>query len=480
MILDGIPYQDYSRFLYSDSKGAAIRSFVRYLEKKLGIFAIYPTHSIPLGDASLIRPLQVAEDLISKGIIDSFRREIPYPDEPPIRIWSCRSTYRSRVHVTGGMSSESDENALFAALAEGLERYVRSTQRDYFVSPLRATTAEIAEKGSFLAPERFVGFSDEQRIRHPTLRLSPQDSYLWIRGASLTDGRTVFIPAQIASALPEFRQGPLKEPIIRVPSTVGLATWPTQARARLAGILEIIEHDAYMIMWLNQISPTRISLSRFRRQNPGLDALIQKCARYRLKVHALRMPTDAPTYAICAVVEDMTGVGPRFTLGLRAHFSLATAVEKALLEALRARVNYRAFNTRPDSEAVAGNSSEDFARTSYWEARDNASGLEFLTRGREEKHEMDAWEDDTAERHLERLIAWCHEKGYECVAVSLGISKINPTPWFIEKIVMPDLQPSHVKEEWPYIGGRRLKEVPTRLGYTPREIPFTEAPHPFY
>jgi hypothetical protein len=55
---------------------------------------------------------------------------------------------------------------------------------------------------------------------------------------------------------------------------------------------------------------------------------------------------------------------------------------------------------------------------------------------------------------------------------------MNVSPWHIEMVVIPELQPIHYSEDLPHIGGARLSEIPTRFGYTPR-TPFIEEPHPF-
>jgi ribosomal protein S12 methylthiotransferase accessory factor YcaO len=49
------------------------------------------------------------------------------------------------------------------------------------------------------------------------------------------------------------------------------------------------------------------------------------------------MITDAPTYAVCAVITDKTNNEPLVTIGMKAHPNKYIAAQKALLEALRIR-----------------------------------------------------------------------------------------------------------------------------------------------
>ena len=475
MIFDAISYREYALKQPKSPRREMILSFLSFIESRLGMVAMYPLSGIPRGRLELVDPFAIAQKLKQKGIIKSFKRNKTRPDEPPYRLWQCLSE-DSLGSKTSGMSLASDADALYAALAEGLERYLWLMQWDYFDSPVHAKTSEMAARGvAYIAPERFSGFQDSRRSG-----ATSDDPYTWILGDSLVSGKKMYIPAQTASGA-QF-PGIKDETLFRERSTNGLATWPTRDGARLAGMLEIIERDAYMIMWLNQLSPSKIALDTHRAQSPSLNALIEECALYRLKVHALALPTDAPTYAVCVVVEDLSDVAPRFALGLKAHRSLAVSIEKALLEALRARVSYRssdkeiaAWNTDTPANKVGHKD-----RLFYWGLEKHAHQLEFLISGTEKEYTSQVWENDSAEQHLARLLEWCRRRSYECIAVPLGKSVMNPTQWHVESVVMPDLQWMHLSEKSRVITGKRLTEVPRALGLSPRLKPFVDAPHPFY
>jgi ribosomal protein S12 methylthiotransferase accessory factor len=257
--------------------------------------------------------------------------------------------------------------------------------------------------------------------------------------------------------------------------------WPEKSRAQLAGALEVIERDAYMITWLNQITPARFPLDDIARKNPSLLRLVHMCRRYKLEPHAIRLVTDAPTYAVGVILEDMSGVAPRFGFGLKAHYSLAQAIEGALLEALRARRAYRRYFAAGDTwdPATPVRKIGHRDRLYYWGVPENAEKLAFLLRGPVSALHEEVWDKDTNSEHMARIVTWCRDSGYACVSVSLGASAMNPTPWSIERIIMPELQPTYLTEEQAQASGERLSEVPKRMGHVPRKEPFLEAPHPF-
>jgi ribosomal protein S12 methylthiotransferase accessory factor len=480
VIFEGLTYADYAASS-GDSRLKLIGSFIEFLERKLGVKVMYDRHRIPMGRLDLREPFRLANLLQQHGVIESFQKVEPIPDEPAFCFWSAICS-DAKSHIVAGASVDDESAALYATLAEGLERYLWFTQKDYFVKPMRASTSDMEKRGrSFISPERFVSFTQEQRDASAELKLDPQAKYVWIQSTSLIHNKKIFVPAQIASAAIRPLAEISKEPLIRMQTTNGLATWSTREGALLRGALEIIERDAYMIMWLNQLTMPRISLAALRGKSSSLDSLLERCERYRLKVHAIHMTTDAPTHAVCVVLEDESGHIPKFAFGLKAHRSLTTTVEKALIEGLRAyRSCYKYFasgNTWDPSTPLDTIGHRE--RMYYWGSGENASRLEFLIRGKEIKQESAVWENDTEEQHLKRLLDWCRSKNYECVSVSLGTSAKNPTPWHVEMVIMPDLQPTYLLEWRQMFTGERLRAVPLEFGYVPRETPFIDAPHPF-
>ncbi len=472
MIVDGLGVR--TLFPEKNLKSNAVASFLSYVERTLGLTIVRSYDKIPFGDASLMEVAHVAEILTRSGILRSLRRSVCPPDEPQTHMWV--SEYGEKPSRAGGVSVRSAEEALWKTLGETLERYVWTNATDYCKDPVRATAQEISHKGRFLDPGCFAGFTEHQRATDTALTLLPTARYVWARGTSLVHGAKTFVPAQTVSGSAEFNPRISGEPRIRETITTGLATWKTRAQAQLSGALEVIERDAYMIMWLNQLTLPRIDLTSLTEKEDSLSNILASCARYRLTVHAIQLLTDAPAHAVCIVVQDESGFAPRFALGLKAHRSLSTAIEGALVEALRVRINAR--NRKHTNHDAPVETIGHMDRLDYWNNPENARKLEFLIAGTHTSIEPSAWEADSPEEHLARIVTWCKEKEYDCVSVSLGNSKHNPTTWYIKNVVIPQLQPMHMHEHIPAIGGERLKSVPEQYGYVVR-IPFTDAPHPF-
>lgn len=476
MLIDAIPAFASGDAPHESRQARAISSFLRFIEKKLGVSVVRDARIAPYERPDLATAWKLASDLHRAGVIETHILPAdPMPDEPHLKLWYAFCTDSTR-HRAGGASLQSDLDALMATLAEALERTIWFTETDYFRNPIRARANEMRKP--HIAPERFASFSPEQRTGRGN-SLSPDASYLWVEGRSLVNNSPIYLPAQTVSGYG--RHAESLEPLIRQRTTNGLATWPTQTGAQLAGALELIERDAYMIMWLNQLTLPRLDLSTILDEHDPLARFIARSERYNLKIHIVPMITDAPTHAICAVVEDTTGNQPRFTVGLKAHRSLATAIEKATTEALRARRGYRGRAARNETidPTTPVEQIQHHGRVDYWAHPAHAEQLEFLIRGEKRAPVSAAWDVDSIEQHLHRIVAWCRSAGYEYASVPLTGSAKNPTTMHVEMTVIPELQPLYVMESHRMFGGTRLREIPEAFGYAPRDTLFSDAPHPF-
>lgn len=481
MLADVQPFAETWRKLRKgELLGEAPIRLVRFLEKRFGAKFLYDSNSVPFGRFDLIDLFEIAARLQEAGVIHETRPNYRFADEPQFKQWVVECGTKDK-HMAGGMATEDDRDALIPALAEAVERFLWFTQTDYLGSTKRMTAKGIQEHGPAILPNDFVGFTKKQRSENPRLLLREDAEYLWTLGFSHTHDRETWLPAQTVNSAHGYHSTVHgHEPLILTPITTGLATGPTREFALLNGMLEILERDAFMITWLNQLTPPRIDIDELAKSDAELNNLLKMCRQYRLNPSAVRLPTDAPTYAVCAVVTDKSGQGPEVTLGLKSHRSIVSAVRGSLLEALRIRhtVRIRDINTplKPD---VVGSTINHLERAQYWGRPGSAAKLTFLTAGDTQTLIEEPWEKDTLEQHWRRLVSWCKENNYECASVNVGRSKLNVSPWKVEMLVMPQMQPMHQNERLIYLGGDRLTNIPKQFGYTPRTEPYRDEPHPF-
>ncbi len=457
-----------------------LQKILKVFERRLGVTVIQPTQSFLLGEPKLHRHTVLANQFIKAGIISGVRRAANRPDEPAKKGWV--GTLVPSGEMAGGIDVLDDGAAITKMLSEALERQIWFEATDYFKDSKFGTENELRKHGLVVSPASFASFSPEQRCTDPLLTITEQSVFQWIKGYSLLHEKAVYIPAQVIS--PKASPKKNSEPLIRQRNTSGLATWPDTEGARLSGLLEVIERDAFMILWLNQLSLPRVDLDQLNLATaPGLAKLLKDCKKYQLSVSLVPLLTDAPTHVVMAVVEDMLTHCPRFTVGLSAHGAFNRAAEHALLEALRARNVYRKYreqgNDWDTSTPIADIGHRE--RMYYWGVPENASALTFLVAGNKIPPPYGVpWESEDRILHYRRLIAWVKQHAYECVAVTMGSSRLNVTDLKVEMMVLPDLLAMHLHEVRPHLGGasRRIG-IPTQFGYSALPVPFTTRPHPF-
>lgn len=459
----------------------AVVSFVNFLERRFGAKLVYDSALLDYESLDMLGLLEFAEILCSRGVIRSYKKNGNFPDEPKMAHWSAEYFLGGdKFDWAGGSSVDNHHLAFTKMLAEAIERHAWFTHDGF--SFFSATLADM-EKKVFLHPKRFVGYSDLQRENNSRLEIKPNDTFSYVKGYSWTQKTSSWVPIQIVSGHKNFRAFSYssKEPAIRSSITTGLATHPVRTSAIVSGSLEVIERDAYMITWLNQLSLPRIDLAELSSRSDSLVKLLHTCNKYRFQTHAVRLLTDAPTHPVCVILEDVSGSLPRFSIGLKAHQNPAVAVEGALLEALRMHQTARKQKLIPINDWNPSTNAIDIThhnRLMYWSEEGRADHLNFLIKGEILPLRHEIWENDSDEEHLSRIINWCQEKGYELASVNFNNALSNVPKWNIEFVVIPELQPMYFDEKLPQIEGKRLKDVPRQFGYEPRE-PYREHPHPF-
>jgi len=271
--------------------------------------------------------------------------------------------------------------------------------------------------------------------------------------------------------------------MLRWSITTGLATGKYLEEAIIKGILEVIERDAFMISYLNKLSPPIIDLEYLSAQDEETARIIKNFKRYNLEIYALQLPTDfSDIYIVAAFIIDCTGLGPALSIGASADFNVKTAFLDALSESLSVRFSLK-FKDRFKNKIDLNKIGQE-ERIIYWAKQENLPKIDFFFKG--ERIKINLKQDfykitDDKKYYKEKLKFLVNElraKNYEACYVELTtpeIKKLNLRSVFV---VIPELQPLHLDESIPYFGGKRLKEVPLKLGYQPAEV-LNQEPHPF-
>jgi ribosomal protein S12 methylthiotransferase accessory factor len=376
-----------------------------------------------------------------------------------------------------GMAASFDrDRAVMKAIGETLERYSGG-----FYDPHALVTATYDDMpGAATVPSKFALFSDAQYRRpgFPYGRITRSTPLRWVVGTSLSTGAQVAVPAGFVF-VPYAFAAP-HEPIFRDPISTGLACGPERARAACSALLEVIERDAFMIVWRNRIPRPAIELDSI--QDPATAHAVRAIRDVGLVCDALLLTLDVAIPVVLVVLSDETP--PYTSVGLGADLSPQRALLHALEEAtltrwgMRLAVNQRRH--RPRGE-VSAPREHGWAHAVRPELR---STLDFL-RAAPERVRIDELEDGSTgarEADLAACVRLLAGHGFDAVAVDVTAPDVRDAGFTVVRVVIPELQPLDTSEGFVHRGGRRLYDVPYALGlcaHSRTEENLNPDPHPF-
>lgn len=370
------------------------------------------------------------------------------------------------------------EDAIRGAIGEAVERYCASQ-----VDPaLPFTSSWVNLSAQAVSPFDFVLFSPAQYEggRLPFHRWLPDDELTWIPARELPSTRVRYVPASFIYL--QFPNG-RREDALAGPSSNGLAAGPNLDFAVLHALYECIERDAFLITWMARLPAPEVCFT-------GADALATSIynhyLRYGVKLRVFRMLTDISAHVMLAVALDETGSGPAAIVGLGCDASPFRALRKALFEICQAHSGEAArYREEPPHERLKR--PEDVRtlldHSAWFTIREHLDGLSFLLEnGRSEQlADLPDYRAANLQQDLHNCVASLVQAGCTTLYVDLTTPDIRDYGLSVVRGIATGLQPIHFGWGEERLGGKRLFELPQKLGFakrTLREDELNPYPHP--
>ncbi|HEX5726107.1 MAG TPA: YcaO-like family protein [Longimicrobiaceae bacterium] len=433
--------------------------------------AIRSSNAEPLADWAVCDPVT--------GIVSN-TFELPIePTDPRIFCFVAESTNVARYRTGLVKSSKwgcgvglTRPWALGAAIGESVERYCAAVY-DHTALPF-CSYNQLEEEAT--PPELFALYSPRQYEEYASRELGhgfyapfTRDTVTsWVRGQSLTDGRQKLVPAPFVYLPYRYRPG---EAYIVDSISSGCACSRNRDDATLKALFEVLERDQIIIAWHNRITLPRVrfdgddalgELFRERFDSPGL--------RFEMVNATLDLPI--PTF-VAFVIHEPTGV----LVGSATRLNPYDGAVKALLEASQGIVGWKRELFEGPPERFKDDHSDviDFNQHSkVYMLPGMRKHLEFLWGDNEPIPVGDipnlATGDPT--RDLRTCVEALAERGLEVIAVELTSDDVREAGLHVMRVVIPQIQVMNARHDSPLLGGRRLYEVPVRLGL--RDEPLRE------
>lgn len=419
----------------------------------------FPKHNFPRNI------LKIYNNLKAKGILGGYGPRYTFPDEPQFFQYACeRSPYSIKVKKGLGFGcSENEPEAFIAAVAEAIEHYCILYERD----ELFAYDSYSNLKTIAINPVRFVTFSKQQleSKEYKRFRFTDKTSFNWLEGYSLTKKKKVLVPSSLVYANYNCRKR--KEPIIQLKNSTGAACGPSLEFAIYRGICEIVERDAYMISFINNIPKKIINLD----SDHHLSKFKRRIERYDLEVYVLNTQLDFPMTTTTCLIFDKTGSGPAVCTGLGGSLDPKRAIQTAVYESVRRHISARDrfYRTKPLPMPIK-NSFDWFLlkKQLLWAAPHMIQTAQNFINDKQivNYKELHNGKNDLPEKgKIEFLIEELRLRNCEVVYVDMTIPEVEELGFKVVKVLIPEMVPLWRDERYPYLKVKRLYDVPKKLGY---------------
>ncbi len=420
------------------------------------------------------------------GIVRSLEECLHFPDEPPIFRVSCEVGRGSAVlgtaldHLGGiGGAGTTRAEAAAAAVGEAIERYSLT-----YVDPHRLVIASADELGDeAVDPNRFALFSARQYAQEgfPFVPFSAATRTTWVDGWRIRDGARAWLPAQLVfladTALADAAR-------IGYGTSSGAACGDTRGAALERALAELLERDAFMILWANRLSLPRLDVSEDE-ELAEVDRTTFAVTGLQYTAVALSCFHGLPSF-VGVVRSPHRRIGA-LGVGAGSAATVRRAWWKALSEAFACRAAGEkllllAPQTAYGVEGAGVVTFEDHIR--YYADADRAEIAAFLDGSSETVSPSDVPELE-GDSSAERVAALCERirrAGSEAYAVDVTSPDVRDLGLVVAKAIAPELCPLEVPHGARFLGGRRLYAAPAALGLAPHVLAENDVnpePHPF-
>ncbi|MDH5762611.1 MAG: YcaO-like family protein [Nitrospinota bacterium] len=415
--------------------------------------------------------LQTAKRLISSrtGIISSVEYDHMASDEPSV--YFARSTPANSLAFNGmetmnyGDATSTDpRRAIMKAVGESIERYCPAhfNYEDFTLAAYNDLAGEAVHPGDFAL------FSEKQYAEpdFPFVPLTANTPLRWASAFSISHDREVLIPASFIYIPYYFKSA--NEPPSHNPISTGLACGPHLAPAICKGILEVVERDAFMIMWKNQLPCPRLNLSDV--SDPFVQSLLNEIQALPVACQAFLLPSDMDIPVILVLLKNLSGRPPHTVLGMSADLNPYKALTLALEEVCLSWVGMGRYSQskkdfRP-SKDYTDISNLDLHGLVHAVDPDLAKSWEFLnTSGKQVSiDDIKNEYDENSVTNIRTLVDKLKDKNLNVIAKDLTTVDVDEAGFKVVRVVVPGMQPLDINHARRYLGGTRLYDVPCKMG----------------
>jgi ribosomal protein S12 methylthiotransferase accessory factor len=305
-------------------------------------------------------------------------------------------------------------------------------------------------------------------------RFSPDSNIPWIEGYELLSGKIVLVPADFVY-YPAFREKPLVSE-----TSNGAAAHTDTVQAILNGLFEVIERDAFLVMWMNRLSMPILDIQSLPF---GFNESLKLINEWGMRVKLVNLTNDTNIPTVMAACYNLSrDKYPALVVGTGSHIEPELAIKKALFEMEFQLINY--LQEPPKRKILSANQiSASYEHPvfylnpkmrKYWDFMIKSKKKSILPRRGYSLNEG-------KKESLMRIVRLLNNKNHRTIFVDVTPSDIRNLGLKVVKVLVTGLQPLYFRDRIrPNF--ERLCSVPSSLGYKTKRVErisqLNSAPHP--
>jgi ribosomal protein S12 methylthiotransferase accessory factor len=367
------------------------------------------------------------------------------------------------------------------AIGEGIERYCAAI---FELEELPLTSYREAPFPC-TAPAEFALYSREQyeRSGFPWVSFEDDTQVRWAPGIDLATGEPCHVPAVRVFIPYHYYVGTGEAPIDQ-PISTGLASHTDATLAVRSAIAEVVERDAFLIVWQAMMSPPQVRLETLSAANYDLVERFE-AASNRVVMFDITLDVGIPTI-LTAILGENEGAPALVVAGASAP-DPEEAARKSLEEAPLTRLYSQYMVSRaprlvPDPPDYASIDSQG-AHLNFWTDHAILPFADFLfaSQVRVDFSEIPSLATGDPIEDVRAMVSRIRAVGERVVLADLTTDDVRELGFTVVRAIVPGFHPLHVGYGLRALGGDRLWGVPQALGYrgiTPAGGD-NPAPHPY-
>ncbi len=359
-----------------------------------------------------------------------------------------------------GAAGLTQDEAVISGLGEAAERYSMACIPWHQL--VYGSKAELGEQAVGL--DEFELFLDEQYEDEffPFFRWTAETPIYWAKGVSLITGNEKLIPAPQVYIPYLYQDIENRSDYISSGVSSGTACHSDPILARLSGLYEYIERDAFTIIWTRKISRPRIEW----RENRKLLSMFERhYADCGVDFHLFDLTLDIKIPTVFCIAQSKIGSKLISVVGCATRLNYREACAKAMLEAGQCmRWAHHLIDAYPDWKPAADYSNINIFQehVMLYLQEGMHEHLDFLintTLSVAVPEEVDL----TPEQSYEFALSEVTKHGYDVVEIDISGPEIKSIGLCVKKIVIPGLAQLHGDHRFPNLGNSRYDSVPKKL-----------------